>query len=93
MGDIVLIINKPKVVWIPPRFGVFQVAVEQYSNIEQLTHFCSDNCQRVTFVGGRAVSAIYSFVGGVHMSNTLEFSSLHVNGPVHFYFTDEHENI
>ena len=95
MGELVLIINKHTLTWIPPRFGEFYLAVEQYSKVnETIVHFCCEEVDRSTIMGHKYIPAIYTVIkDGVCTSNQLEYIKLDINGPVHFYFTNQNNEI
>ena len=98
MSHFILIINKAKTTWIPPRFGVYEIAVEQMCLPEvngTMIHFCCGNCDRITSISDNVIPAIYTLLPGDkwRQFNYLEFVKIKVNGPVHFYFTDETNEI
>ena len=68
MSHFILIINKVKTTWIPPRYGVYKIPVEQICLPEAdgtMIHFCCDNCNRITYILDTVIPAIHAlFPGG-----------------------------
>ena len=88
MADLVLIIDKAEVTWIPPRFGTYTAIIEQYSTTDSVIHLCCDSVKGLTFTGQNVIPAMYTMMGKSVSLVNRPTAILEVKGPIEFYFLD-----
>lgn len=87
MNTLYLVFDKP-FKWIPPKYGIFYIAVEGLSTSKRIFHICANGNQYETFINGTRIPAIYSHLG-YHVGNELQYVPILINSPVDFYFLDK----
>lgn len=92
MAELILIIDQPEVVWMPPKFGEVSITVEQYTSVDSLVHLCCRNTNLFTTQGYQRIPAVYTFLkNGIHLVDSPKVT-VEVKGPVEFYFLDSNLN-